>query len=254
MIRKEKEAMMWGAIAGAVPILGKIIVLNPELMISQFKWASFLGNSVIVIVLAFMGALVVRLNKETNISKAFQLGIMAPAILVGAQSAAVVDEKTKTLTHVQQQLSQAQAHAQGRGTQFDNQTPSTPSEKESTIELKGSSMFDMLLPVAYAQDHIPNGELREVGAFTAFWYGVTGNLSDGWFVIAGSFKDKSIAEREAVRWRNKSWSAKVGESAALWGGYYPLIIGSYLPKERAIAIRDKAITAGFPSDTYVWRR
>jgi hypothetical protein len=234
----KKEAMIWGAVAGAATVLAEMLTLDPASLFSDFNWATFFGYCVKIVGLMILGAVVVRVNNETNTQKAFQLGIMAPALIVGIQSGANLNSTEAKLYDVRSQLQQIQQQGSTEGANV------SPSINRRMFQIVSS---------AYAQEVIPKGEHREVSFLTRFWYGLTGNEAEGWFVIAGSHKQRSDAEKQAARLANQGWSVKIGESYA-WGGYYSVLIGSYLSKEKAIAIRDYAIKQGLPKDTYVWRK
>jgi cell division protein FtsN len=181
------------------------------------------------------------LNGETVIAKAFQLGIMAPAILVGLQSGVALSQQQEQLSAVRKQLSEIQAGE--RPVKVSSVGPAAaPSFFIATAHAKGDG-----------DAPVPKGEHRKVGVGARFWYGVTGSLADGWFVIAGSHKDRQSADAQAAQLRSKGWNVVVGDSL-VWGGYYAVQVGSYLPKARAEEIRIKAIDDGLPKDTFTWHR
>ncbi len=234
----QKEAMLWGALAGAATVLAETLALDPASLFKDFDFVVFLGYCFKTLVLMALGAIVVRVNQETNIQKAFQLGVMAPALIVGIQSGAKLHKTESELLEVREQFQRLQQKGSTEG-----------SGLEGNIN---NNEFSLMVS-AYAEDAIPKGEHRDVSLLTRFWYGLTGIEDQGWFVIAGSHKDRNSAEKQGANLRKQGWNVKIGESYA-WGGYYSVLIGSYLSKERAAAIRDLAIKSNLPKDTYIWRR
>ena len=79
----ERKAISIGAVVGFVPSVINLIHLTPKEMFANFDQATFFGNTVKALLLMFLGGLIVFLNKEKNMLKAFQLGIAAPAIFIG---------------------------------------------------------------------------------------------------------------------------------------------------------------------------
>ncbi len=109
MMAGQKEAMAWGAIAGAVTVLTETLTIDPASLIKDFDPIVFLGYCVKAIILMTLGAIVVRVNQELNILKAFQLGIMAPALIVGIQSGSKLKDANKELLIARDQIQQLQA-------------------------------------------------------------------------------------------------------------------------------------------------
>lgn len=237
---KKQEAMVWGAIAGMSSVLTELVIVDPASLINNFDSATFFGYCIRVIGLMILGAVVVKINNETNIQKAFQLGVMAPALIIGIQTGANLKETDAELKDVKVQIQKIQQRGSTEGANEKNYLSDSLS----------------IITSAYAQDdypEVPKGEHRDVSFNTRFWYGLTGSEKQGWFVIAGSHKDLDSAEKQEDKLKTQGWIVKIGEPFA-WGGYYSVLIGSYLSREKAIAIRDFAIKEGLPKDTYIWRR
>ena len=112
----------------------------------------------------------------------------------------------------------------------------------------------MFASPAYAQDktQIPKVTLKEKpGAFSRFLWGVTGNLDNSWFVIVGSHKDKKDAQKQVDELKAKGYAAEVFKPTN--SKYYGVVIGSWLKKEQAQALSEKALKDGLPKDTYLWK-
>jgi hypothetical protein len=243
--------MIWGAVAGAVPALGSILAAPPADVISNIQFDVVIGHSIKFVILAFLGALVVRLNKETNYQKAFQLGIMAPAILIGTQSTSNLNSARSDLDFMQEQLQQQQISSEIAGASAP-QSSATPGL--SPDYPAGSSILDIFVPPVYAEPPLQKGDLREPSSLEGVWRGLTGSSSNNWFVIAGSYSSQEAAEAQARKLRAEGWNAAVGTQPERFNGYYPVLIGSNLPRDRALQIRDQAIRDGLPRDTFAARR
>lgn len=234
----QRETMCWGALAGAIPVITQLLAIDPAALLSSFAVSSFIGYVLKSVILMGLGALVVRLNEELDIKKAFQLGIMAPALLVGIETGKDFNQQ-KTIA---QQLPAAQSN-----------------EIEKPGAAQGeTSFFGFIISGAYADDTLtvpatPKGLLNNPSEFKQFWYALIGGGDDGWFVIAGSYRNKDDAEKFKQYAVSQGWKARVGAPASLWGGYYPVIVGSYLSQDEATAIRDLAIQTGLRKDAYIWR-
>jgi len=236
----QREAMIWGAVAALVTVVAETLFIDPTSLFKDFDTIAFLGYCVKGLILMGLGAIMVRVNQEVNIQKAFQLGLIAPVLIIGMQSGASLDDAHKQLSAARQQLQELQV----KGSTAGSTSPTSTVSKDKYLAL---------INAAHAEGPIPKGEHRNVSILKRFWYGLTGSLDQGWFVIAGSHKDRTDAEKQASMLRNKDWNVKIGEAYA-WGGYYSVLLGSYLSKEKAMEIRDLAIKDGLPKDTYVWRR
>jgi hypothetical protein len=90
------------------------------------------------------------------------------------------------------------------------------------------------------------------------WRGFTGNEpTQVWFVIASSHRTLDEA-RSAARGFNEQGLRARGFEASVYkpsGGYpsYAVVIGANLTLREAEDLRDRAITAGLPPTTQVWR-
>jgi hypothetical protein len=118
-----------------------------------------------------------------------------------------------------------------------------------------------LVPVAHAQVE----EAEQPQPFTLsesrseqVWRGLTGNEpTHVWFVIASSHRTLDEA-RMAARALNEQGLRAQGFEAAVYqpsGGYpsYAVVIGANLTLREAEDLRDRAISAGSPLTTQVWR-
>jgi hypothetical protein len=225
----EKKAVVIGAVAGWVPSMINLIHLAPDEMFTNFDMATFLGNVVKILLLMFLGGLIVFLNKEINVLKAFQLGIAAPAIFIGFINGTALntsEEEVKLLTD--------------------------PAEIGAMENVQRSSL-SFFISSAYAADvKKEKTYLRKAPITKRFWYGLTGSIQNPWFVIAGSHKSKKTASKHAEALKKKGYDAKVFNRFA-GRDYYGVMIGSYLSLKEARQLRLRAIQDGLPKDTYLWK-
>ncbi|MBU0944404.1 MAG: hypothetical protein KJ804_11330 [Proteobacteria bacterium] len=149
MDKKLRTAMFTGALAGTLPILISLMNADASTIFKQFDVIVFLGYCLKVILLMGLGAFLVRVNEETDLKKAFQLGIMAPAIVVGFLNANALSDMRKQLENAQQQLrlQQSAEKTNPMGFLFGPQ--------HNTISLS-------IVSVAHAQSVHPKGLHRDI--------------------------------------------------------------------------------------------
>jgi hypothetical protein len=210
--------------AGAIgPLLVNLTVLDLRTL--------FLGITALVLIsyvirqaaLFAIGGVVGLLNKEDDALKLFQIGIAAPALL------------TALLNANQVRLPSVSA-------------PPAPSSS--------SGPTGALISSAYAQE-TPRQQLRtfslpQESATQQVYRGLFGSVpTNVWYVIAGSYLRQDNAEQEAQKIRQKGFAAEV---YAPYGAnkFYAVVIGAQLTRSDAQQLRQKAIQAGLPRDTYLW--
>lgn len=232
----QREAIFWGAIAGAGTLLAEALTLDPASLFVDFDLLTFLGYCAKALILMALGAIVVKVNQETNIQKAFQLGVMAPALIIGLQSGANLNKANSQLDVAREQIQELQAGRpqQGSGISFDEQSQG------------------FFIRQAYAAD-APRGRHEDISAVSRFLKGLKGSNNKSWFVVAGAHRNRDSAERQASKYQKKGWDVKVGSKIS-WDGFYVVLLGSNLTKSQALAIRDRAIREGLPRSTYVWKK
>src|SRR5260221_8797309 len=95
--RMAKEQVIVGIAAGATPLLVNLINVDAGLIFAYWDWVVFSGYVMKGLVLMLLAGLVVYANGELQNWKAFQLGIMAPALVVGFLNGQKVDALAKDL-------------------------------------------------------------------------------------------------------------------------------------------------------------
>lgn len=216
-----RQRFLFAGLGGIMPVLLNLIVIDLETLLLSVTWLSVLSYLIRVLALFAIGGLVGWLNRgERDPIKLFQLGIAAPALITAAMNGGRVS-LPEPVSAPNQPLSWhiiSQAHAQ---------TPQSTLKRFS-------------LPQETASQQIYRGFLGMLP-------------KNVWFVIAGSFRTQDAAEQRAqeIRRRYPGFSAEV---YAPYGGnpYYAVVIGALLTQEEARNLQQKAISAGFPKDTYLW--
>ncbi len=104
MNNKVKVACIVGAFSGTLPVFLSLISVDAENIFDEFEWLIFLGYVIKTIVLMTLGAFVVFVNSEVDLKKAFQLGIMAPALIVGGINASNFSDSKKSVEQLEKEL------------------------------------------------------------------------------------------------------------------------------------------------------
>lgn len=235
MIKKvAKNCLIVGGIGGALPLIINLINVDASTMFKNFDALVFLGYTVRVTILILLGALFVWINSESDVKRAFQLGIMAPAVVVGYINATDVQTKQVELEIAKEQLEKAR-----------------PTDNTQNIGQLSSTNF--FISSAHADNKsVPKGIHKKPSTFGKIWYGLTGSSANEWFVIAGSHRNKQAAKLQVQTLERQGYDTEVyprfGDN-----DYYGVLIGSYITLKEAKALRKKAIKDGLPKDTYVWK-
>lgn len=242
MTLEEKKALLVGAMAGAMPTLANLVSLEAHLIFDGFSYDVFAGYMIKLVGLMALGAFLVFVNKERELSKAFQLGVMAPAIVIGTLNANNLETANKTIGALEEQLRDKNKSAKivPEGVGY------LPVQYAKTPTKPRFSLF------AYAHANELQGVHNKPSSLQRFWYGVTGDMQDSWFVIVGSHSSENNAKKQADELRKAGFDARVyppfGNSQ-----YYGVVISSYVPLQKAKEVKADALQAGLPEDTYLWK-
>lgn len=242
MTKELKTALIVGAISGVVPLVMNLVGVDAELIIDNFQIKIFIGYLIKAVGLMTLGGFIVFINSEEDLEKAFQLGIMAPAIVIGALNANNLNDTKEEMRTLQQEL----------------EVPANNAFllPDQTSESLGDSLISSLIGIAYAKDKTAEaakkGRHNEPSSLSLIWYGISGNISNGWFVIVGSHKNEAAAERQATQLKAKGYDARVYPPFSS-NRYYGVMIGAYMTLEDARKLREAAIKDGLPNDTYLWK-
>lgn len=240
MTREIKIACFIGAIAGATPLLISLISVDAELIVDNFVPKIFIGYMIKTIGLMLLGAFVVFVNSECDLKKAFQLGIMAPALVVGTLNANNFNEAKDEISGLESELENQRKPA------------GTPINSDAILFIHPEYGFSIIKSAYASEENALIGMHNEPSTARLLWYGITGNISNGWFVIVGSHKNELDAENQAKQFQNKGYDARVYPPFGN-NEYFGVVIGAYLPINIARELRDKAVNDGLPKDSYLWK-
>jgi hypothetical protein len=173
-VKMKKELLLIGGVGGLAPIIVVLLGINASEYFSDFEWSVFVGWMVRAALLFVLGALFVYLNDESDKKKAFQLGVVAPALIQGYLTAA--------------DLRDVRDAGRADGATTSEQAEGTPN---------GATEF--FIGSAYASD--PN---RKDGTgsqfFPGFWRGLTGSSTYS-FAIVATLPTRESALDEARRYQ-----------------------------------------------------
>jgi hypothetical protein len=240
MARDKKIACCVGALAGITPLLVSLISVDAELIVSGFDPMIFIGYLIKVLGMMTLGAFVVFVNSESDFKKAFQLGLMAPALIVGTINA-------DNFSEAKQEILDLVAELENRISKNE------AVHQDAAFIFQGEAFGFSLISNAYADStNALVGKHTKPSTVRKVWYGVSGNISNGWFVIVGSYKQKRDADGEAQKLRDRGYDARVFPP---FDGKrnYSVAIGSYLTLNEARALRNKAIKGGLPKSIDLWK-
>ena len=229
-----------GGIGGIAPLIISLLVIDLRSAFDGLELMDWIGMSVRIFVLIFIGALVGYLhNTESEPFKVFQLGIAAPALLTtaingyGVTGSAGTSIREITTVNTEQIINW----------KFDL----IPSAHAS--EVRTPSRKKYVNSNAFLEPKISNTE--------RFLRGLIGkrvsSKGDDWFVIVGSHSSMNKAKKQIRKLGNKNFQGKIYQPSN-GSKYYAVMIGANMNIDNAQALREKAIKRGLPRDTYLWRR
>jgi len=232
-----REQVVIGVVAGATPLLVNLVNVEAGVIFAQWDWLVFCGYMIKAVALMGLAGIVVYVNGESHNWKAFQLGIMAPALVVGFLNGQKVDALTKDLA-VTKTL-----------------TPTRPRDEPSNgkgVSLKPERREFALISSAHAES-LPKGLHRDSTNADKVLFGFTGYSTNNWFVIVGSYFQQRNARAQEENLKKIGYDARVYDPNFSRTKYYAVAIGSNLSLDEAEKIREQAVRDGLPSDTYITR-
>ncbi|MES9942760.1 MAG: SPOR domain-containing protein [Candidatus Thiodiazotropha sp. 6PLUC2] len=238
MTREIKIGCSIGAMAGITPLLVSLISVDVGLIVEAFVPAIVIGYLLKAFGLMVLGAFVVFVNSESDYKKAFQLGLMAPALVVGTINA-------NNFRDAKQEMIELEA-------EFGTHTPISISPEHGAAEIIGD-ILSSLIGNAYADnENMLIGKHENPSTSKLIWYGISGKVSDGWFVIVGKHENKSDAYTQVMQLKDSGYSARVVQDKKHEEGYV-VAIGSYLNLKDAKVLHKKAIRDGLSRHPYLWK-
>lgn len=242
-----KKVLLIGGLGGALPTLINLVQVDAATMFEGFDLVTLAGYGIRTLLLIGLGMLFVWINSETNLKKALQLGIMAPAIIVGYINSANLNEVKSELSGLaaeeivtsalspESDASLAQINTDIHAPSFsfiasayaDNDTRTTTSKR-----LKGS--------------HKAPGKLARL------WYGMSGKSAESWFVIVNTYKTETEAKTFVAELKTQGYAALVRPTAGK-DNEYRVMIGSWLTLLNAKRLKSQAIKDGLSKDIHLWK-
>jgi SPOR domain len=217
------ERFLIGGIGALAPVLMFLVSVDWERYIVNATTLTVVGYSVRVLILFFIGGFVAYLhNDERQPVKLFELGLGAPALIAGAITSSLVP---------------------------------TPAGQISSGTRLGAAFS--IVDAAFAQpEPIPQSlkrfSLPAQSPTDQFFQGLVGGTPKNvWFVIVGSYQQVENAQKQAdqINQQHPEFKAEVYEP---YGDNpnYAVVIGANLTQSEAKALRDRAVKAGLPTDSY----
>lgn len=241
-----REKIILGGIGALTPILLNLIVIDLQGIFSNVTPVACIGYSVRVIALFCVGGLVAFLHKKENDSvRLIELGIIAPALLTS-----VINGANATRTHNQAPppVQQRQVMSQPRSESPQFRIVSAAFAQQARY----ASFQDGSRSAQSAEQRVETFSPPEETAGEQFWRGLTGASSKRvWFVVVGSYRALENAERHAeeINRNRRGFTAKVYRSDN--SPYFAVVIGNNLTLSDAVELKSKALSSGFPPDTYI---
>ncbi len=234
-----KSAMFVGAIAGTTPLMINLIGVDAQFILDHFQPNIFIGYLIKAAGLMLLGAFVVFVNSEQDLKKAFQLGVMAPAFVLGAMNADNYNETRNELNQLQEELDTT---ALG-----DSAAPQTPLDAQESLTFRFQ-----FIPAAHAKPALI-GRHNQQDTSKFLWYGITGKVSEAWFVIVGTHKTEAAAQQQAKSLKERNFDARVYPPFKK-NQPYAVAIGAYLSLRDARKLKKLAIKTGLSDDdTRLWK-
>lgn len=226
-----KQRLFIGCLGALAPILANLYVVDLNTVWPNLLPLEALTYVVRLLGLCISGCVIVYLNSdEVRPVKLFQLGIMAPAMITSMLNAAAIANKVPNSpappapAHAWLLIPQANAEpagaAQGTPAVLDCTRPQVPTVSQQV--LKGLA-------------------------------GITpGNQ---WFVVVGSFGNAQAAAGNVDQIKEKfpgKYQPQICAPTAVPNSPYRVVIARYMTYPDAAQIKNDAIAAGLPSDTWLW--
>jgi SPOR domain len=259
------QRFLVGGLGGLAPVVALLAVVDVDQHLTQITTLKFVGHCVKVAALFAMGGFIAWLHEsETKLFKIFEIGLGAPALIAGVIATNTVaqakapDKKVTSLpaaeftakwqlpeTRSSLDFLMGSAHAQTRQPDVPpsgsistaQPRPQVASQGQATVQTQVTKRFEPPAQSALGQ----------------FYEGLTGSQpARRWYVIAGSY----VQPEDAMRYANEMNKRVPLFKAEVYGPsegkkYYGVVLGANLTSSEAVALRDKAIEVGFPSDTYI---
>ncbi len=218
-----RKKLLIGGLGATTPVIVNLLVTDFKVLLVDVTIPTVIGFLIKAVVLFYVGGLVAVLHKdEKNPIRIFELGILAPALIISMVNGANIDT-----SKIQAQISETSA---------------------PSFSLVAS------LYALPPQEDVKQFTLPKENPKQQFLRGLTGSRNKNvWFVIVGSHGELEDA-REQVRQIAQREDGFEAEVYAPYGRNtnYSVVIGALLTYKQAKKLKKRALDAGFPEDTYLW--
>jgi hypothetical protein len=239
-----RKALIVGGIGGLLPVVMVLAQQDASTMYQTFDWARFAGHCTKAILLSLLGALLVWINSIDDLKQALQIGIMAPAVVVGFMAGSQLEDTQNQLSLLQKTLRIDQAGE----TETNGPSVYTPAWENQ------ENRFSFITPAfAQAAGRLPKGyHQKPPSSLSRFWYGLSGSLQNAWFVVTGSHKTRAAADAQIRQLKAKGYTARVLPPKGA-NKYYSVVIGSWLTAQQAKRLTQQAVKDGLPRNTFAMK-
>ena len=221
---KTRKKIIIGGLGALTPVIMNLLIVDLNVVFVKITFLASLAYVIRLVILFSLGGFVAFLHKgENSPMKIFELGIVAPALIIATVNAGRV-----------------------------------PILKAPPQTAETSAASFSLIPSVYAlppqEEEIKTFSLPEESSMQQIWRGLTGSsFKRVWFVIVGSHPELEDARNQVqqIDQRGEDFEAEV------YAPYddnpnYSVVIGANLTYEKATELKNRAIEAGFPQDTDLW--
>jgi len=231
---KTVKKIIIGALGGLSPLLVNCLIVDLELQ--KITIWILIGWFIKGIVIAFIGGIVAFLHNENNPIRVFELGIIAPTLILSLSNGNIAVNNRNDFNAIRKEM-------------------------HGSNVLGVSSSFSIFVSKVYAQttDNVKKFS-RDDSAAGEIWRGITGKPPQNiWFVIVGSHLKLGDAQKQAeyINQGGKGFHAEIYEPYVYKNPYratqyYAVVIGENLTLGEAQKLKNQAIEAGFPKDIFLW--
>jgi hypothetical protein len=227
-----KQRLLIGCLGALAPILVNLCVVDFQTVLPNLLPLEALSYTVRLVALCASACLVVYLNSdEARPVKLFQLGVMAPAMLTSMLNGAAVANKTPSVAFSTPPAQHSWFLVPSANAQANATPPAT------------NQVLDCTKP----QDPTVSQQILK---------GLVGIIpGNQWFVVVGSNPTvpEAVADIDMINQRFPGkYQPKICGPAGTANAPYRVVIGQYLTYADATNLKNDAIAAGLPPDSWVW--
>jgi hypothetical protein len=227
-----KQRLFIGWLGALAPILVNLYVVDLQTTLPNLLPLEALSYALRLLALCASACVVVYLNSdEVRPAKLFQLGIIAPAMLTSMLNGAVIANKTPS------------------------SPPPPPPPSHSWLLIPQANAQPAAAPqVAPAvRDCTKPSDPTVSQQILKGLVGITpGNQ---WFVVVGSYSNAQAAAEDTNSIKDRfpgKYQPQICSPTAVPNSPYRVVIAQYLTYADAAKVKNDAIAAGLPSDTWLW--